>query len=296
MKLSFWTKLIICFLMLFVADKLIGVIMNYAVMHVKNGSIYEMKYKLFEARPSIIILGSSRANHHYNTHLIEEKFQKKTINYGQDGTGIPYYFLVLKTLMKYHKPDMVIVDVKPDEFAPLPNFNPLSTLYPFIDKVAIETRDLEQISPYENLQLKSNAYRFNNQVIETFSSMRGSKEDTQSITGYLPLPAEKRSLKKIDYSNTQFESSMFSYFLQLIELCKKNNIKLVLCASPYYYNVMYDKSIKEAEQVCKKENIQFLNYFNNRLHYFPGELFRDEGHLNGEGADIFTKDFLSRIQ
>ncbi len=296
MKGKIFIKILFCLLLLFGVDKLIGVAMNDAITHAKNGSLYEMNYKLFEAKPAIVILGSSRANHHYNTSLIEKKFGVKTINYGQDGSDVAFYYIILKTLVETHKPSLVILDIKPNEFADFPNYNQLSTLYPIIDKISVSDEDLKNISKYEKWKLKSNSYRFNNNFIEQINSMHGKKEDTASISGYLPLPVKKVVLQKQNIDEPAFNADIYSYFLKIIALCKNENIKLVVCISPYYNNVVFEKTVEETQKACNENNLQFINYLNNQLIDFPDSLFADEAHLNYEGADRFTNNLLTRIK
>ncbi len=296
MKANIFIKIIICLIFLFAIDTLFGFTMNYAVQHAKNGSLYEMNYKLFFAKPEIVILGSSRANHHYNTHLIENKLNEKTINYGQDGSDVAYYYIILKTLINTHKPSLVILDIKPNEFNTFPNFNQYSTLYPFINKIPFTDEDLKNVSQYEKWKLNVNTYRFNNNVVEQINSLTGKKEDTAIISGYLPLPVKKAVMKKLYINETNFNEKLYSYFLKIIELCKINGIKLIVCISPDYNTIVFEKSVSVTEKTCNKNNIQFINYLNNQLINFPDSDFADESHLNYRGADRFTSDFVTRFK
>lgn len=289
-------KSIICLMLIFGADRFVGVIMNYSLNNLKNGNVYELKYKLLQAKPSIVILGSSRANRHYNATQIEKAFGQKTINYGQDGSDVFLHYIMLKTLLRSARPQMIILDIKPGEFDAAPNFNQASTLYPIIDKVAISDEELAHISPYEKIKLMLYAYRFNNQVVEMLSATRGPKTDTAAISGFLPLPAKHTVLQKVNVSNNNLDTGILKYLHSIIELCKSHNIKLVICTSPYYNNIVHDRSLAEAEKICKQTGIPYINYTNNALLILESDAYNDEAHLNAGGADVFTRDVIKRVQ
>ncbi len=295
-KGKIFIKIILSILLIISLDKLIGIGMNYTVSHARNGNIYELNYKLFMAKPGIVILGSSRANHHYNTTLIQEKLKVKTINYGQDGSDVVLWYTFLKIILAHTKPSLVILDIKPNEFNEFNNLNEMSQLYPLANKVRINDEELNIISPFEKWKLMSNCYRFNGIAIEQIVGMFGKKTDTAAISGYSPLPVKKVFMQKKERNEIAFQKRLYNYFLKIIDLCKKNDIKLIVCISPFDDHVIYERSVEETRQACNQTNTPFVNYLNNELVYFPDSLFADVSHLNSAGADIFTKDFLTRLK
>lgn len=289
-------KLVSCVLLILVADRLVGVFMTHAVNNARNGLLYEDKYKLIQAKPSVVIFGSSRANHHYNTGIIQNALGVKTINYGRDGSGIFFYYIALKTLLKYHVPQLVILDIKPGEFETANNAYQLGALYPLIDKLDVSTADLNAVSPYERVKLFFYTYRFNNQFFETLASARGPLEDTGLISGFSPLPVANNILVKRYITSAAVDTALPGYFNDIIQLCKSRKIRLVVCTSPIYGHYIYEASLAETDSICRRNGIVYLNYANNAFLTFNGDVFSDEAHLNSKGADIFTNDFVARIK
>jgi hypothetical protein len=295
MKGKFFWKVIIFIASLIIADRVIGLAMNYAIHKQRNGKFYEFRYKLTQAKPAIAILGSSRANHHYNIGLIEQSTHENSMNYGQDGTSVFTHYIVLKTLLRRYKPKLVVLDIKPGDFDQMQNFNEVASLYPIIDEIAIDGDDLEMISAYEKLKLYCQCYKYNNEVLEIIGGMYGKTVDTLAITGFSPLAVKNVVLDNGVVNDSGINSNICRYFTRIIALCKLHNVKLIVCTSPCYRRVVFDRTIAVAEALCKKNGIDYINYLNNKLLPFDASMFKDEFHLNAKGADIFTKDFIGRL-
>jgi len=290
-------KIVFCLVVLFTADRVFGFFMNYQVRHLKNGGLFELKYKLVDANPLVVILGSSRACHHYNTTILQNRFNGKIINYGEDGSDIVYYYVVLAQLLKEgKKPQHVIVDIRPNEFGASPYLNVVAGLYPISGEMSLEGNELGKIAPYENIKLHLYSYRFNNHVFDLIGATHGPLEDTGTITGYKPLPPRQYTMYNGTESNFELHDDMVYYLKAIVGLCKSHNIKLTVCTSPYNANIVRDRSIEATEEICMKNGIQYLNYLNNGLLGLPSRFFVDEAHLDTNGADMFTSDFMARIK
>ncbi len=295
MKLTFIWRVVFLVAGLILADRMVGWVMHSAIQRQRNGVYYEFKYKVTQAKAAIVVLGSSRANHHYNVNLIEEATHEKAMNYGQDGTSVFTHYILLKTLLHWHKPKLVVLDIKPGDFGGTQNFNEVAPLYPIIDEVAMDGDDLNMVSPFEKIKLYSQCYRYNNQVLEILGSTRGKPADTSAITGYSALPVKSVVLDNLTINDSSFNSSIYKYFKQIILLCKQANIRLIVCTSPCYRPVVFDRTIAVVETECKISGVEYINYLNNTLLPFDAGMFKDEMHLNTKGADAFTQDFIKRL-
>jgi hypothetical protein len=296
MKRYFFLKALLFCVVIFLVDRGIGLWMNHEMKHQKKGNFVETEYKLYNAKPAIVILGTSRALHHYNSAIFEKTLGQKTINFGQDGCDVYFHYNMLKVLLDHDKPQLVILDIKPGEFDNLPNTQTITQLYPMLDKLKVSDEDLKVVSPFEKIKLLSCTYRFNNLIFETLNRSHGKPVDTATINGYEPLPADKKKFTPINYLDTTFFPETFGYFLKIVKLCKDNNVKLVVCTSPFNNNMVNDISLNKTKEVCEQNGIQYLDYTNNKLVAFPHAQFRDAWHLNTIGADIFTADIIKRIK
>lgn len=82
---------------------------------------------------------------------------------------------------------------------------------------------------------------------------------------------------------------------QIIDYCKKNDVKLRLVATPVstYFTAgrgNYDDYIEKVKELIEGTGIEYYDFNLCREEYFPdtNTLFQDNNHLNAEGAEIFS--------
>lgn len=122
--------------------------------------------------------------------------------------------------------------------------------------------------------------------------------------GYLPVPTKDQTLKsetraKILNSESldvKMKNENLEYFNKFIELCKENDIRIVLIVTPVTemmilkYNNM-DEMFSQYIELAKKYNCEYYD-FNldkkaNEL-YSQKESFFDITHMSDDGAEIFS--------
>lgn len=81
---------------------------------------------------------------------------------------------------------------------------------------------------------------------------------------------------------------------KFIDDCKANDIKLVMCYSPYYGQTI-PKSIMFIEELANMNDVTFWNYGDIES-FQKSEYFQDASHLNNTGANAFTKEIACFIK
>jgi len=269
--------------------------MEHAVRNQRKGYIYELRYELCKTNPEIAIFGSSRAKYHYNSAIIQKVTGQKTVNLGQGSSNIFLHYILLKTLLLHHTPKVVVLDVKPGDFDEGTYLNELDRLYPMVHEIAFSDDDLNAISPFEKIKLRSAAYRYNNKVFEILYNSRGKWMSDSTFNGFHPLPVDHQIIDSSPRYDTALNQDIFKYLPLFIKLCRQSNIKLIVCISPAYAKVIFDKTIAMTETTCRQNSIDYVNYLNNQLLTLPRDVYNDEYHLNTIGADKFTTDFAKRL-
>ena len=95
--------------------------------------------------------------------------------------------------------------------------------------------------------------------------------------------------------NYEKSELLTSYLLEIIELCKKNNIELIGVKFPLtneYYNILGDNSF-EADLIFESRNINVFDYKN--IFNDNSTFFNDQDHLNKKGSIEFMKIFSKTI-
>lgn len=93
------------------------------------------------------------------------------------------------------------------------------------------------------------------------------------------------------------------YLRKIISYCRKLDIPLTLFISPVDELQLisaekYDNYIKQVREIAAEYNIDFYDFNLTKEEYLPiweGKYFRDAGHLNHDGASIFTPFFYNVV-
>jgi hypothetical protein len=275
-------------------DFAIGESLRHFYFKQKRGAHYYTTYSIKQSEADILIFGSSRANRHYNSSIIENHLNLTCYNNGKDGQFIFYHYGILKTILNRFRPKIVILDFMFREFSESQTaYDRLAVLRPYYR----EHKELEEIvelmGPYEKLKLISKIYPYNSSLLiiaggnEVFS-----KKEKEDIKGYLPKKGRWSRPLRIENNPKEYitDNNKIKYYESFIQDCIKSNIKLYVVCSPRYITLNnQDYSISIAKIIAKKYNIPFMDYSQDQFFLNSPSLFADEGHLNNDGAKKFSE-------
>ena len=294
-----FTVFVLFLLVSFVCDRLLGVVLHKAFTN--SNSIENFVYQKCDA--DVIILGSSRAKHHYVPSIISDSLGMSCYNLGEDGKNIYYQYANLNLLLTHHKPKLVIydcfsIDVMKADFQY--DFGSLSDMYPLygvdseVDRM-IEMQGLQYVSRI----VVSHLYRYNTRFLDFFTNRFNPNDKNK---GYDPLSGVYNKQIAIHHENENFiiDSMKIEYMQKLIDLCRANDIALFFAVSPRFaLNENEGEITKKYEGVkdlCDKNSIAFLYYELSPSYLQNGALFKDIGHLNNEGAVTYTQEFTGSLK
>lgn len=109
----------------------------------------------------LLVFGSSRAVHHYNTDMLKDSLQMSSYNCGEDGQGIILNYGRLLMSLERHQPKVVIYDIIPEfDLCVGDNYRYIKWLKPHFDRDGIGeiVKSVDSNEPYK---LYSNIYRYN---------------------------------------------------------------------------------------------------------------------------------------
>lgn len=88
------------------------------------------------------------------------------------------------------------------------------------------------------------------------------------------------------------------YLNNIIELAKEKGIQLVLVGAPCNADVELKKIFNSVEQIAEDNKLPFIDYnmIAQEIGIEPDKHYFDGGHLNYEGATIFTKHFTEYLK
>ena len=113
---KFLLKLLIVLTGMAIADVAVGGLMGHFYFRIRHGEQARTTYAVDSANQKILILGSSRASHHYIPAIIEDSLGMSCYNAGKDKQGVFYSLAILKAVCARHRPQGVILDITPFSF------------------------------------------------------------------------------------------------------------------------------------------------------------------------------------
>ncbi|GHC59505.1 hypothetical protein [Ulvibacter litoralis] len=230
----------------------------------------------------VVFLGSSRVANHIDTELFENLSNKKTINLGVEGAGLNDNLLQLKLLIAKNTVKTIYLQIDTNFESENPSNIVISEAMPFISNPIVKNHVKKYFNNFNKLTyIPFYRYAINDPKIgfrEFFLSLINKKPRIAPSNGFAPKFGNRTPLRGHNLPITiKQENSVLNEF---IEICKKNEIQLLLYTSPY----------------CSSTNN--LNYFEKLTLKIPGlinyskgfndTLFFNCGHLNNKGAQEFT--------
>lgn len=289
--------------LLVAADRAVGTWSEKMYYKSKYGIFHRQIYCLQESKDEIMILGSSRAAHHYVPQIFEDSLGMSCYNAGSDGMCIYYHYAILAS--RIHRgcaPKMVVYEAMASD-AEVSNGATFS-LDAALDRLAPHYGEIPAIDSLfayngwkEKLKLMSKTYRYNSKLVQTIKcNYIPWPEDRgyEALMGKMEIKGGKAADVLDVNDNAEIEERKLEYMQKLIDLCKANNVKLVMCFSPYY-NSKPTKGIELIKDMASRNGVLFLDYGQNERFQNP-EYFQDASHLNDTGARAYTEEILKQIK
>ncbi|MDB5280406.1 MAG: Esterase, hydrolase-type domain [Ferruginibacter sp.] len=300
-----FVKLGIFLILLIILDKGIGYFIEKIYFSQDHGYYYRTTYVFEKATPDIIILGASKASHHYVSKMITDSLKHSCFNAGEDGYFILYQEASLRCMLKRkYIPKLLLLDLNDDEFEKntYKTEDRLSILFPYYQRHP-EIRDIVELkSPFEKYKLMSTLYSFNTVLLPALSGsidLNNRKESEKKYAGYVPLTEKwNGTIKTIESHGQLLDSVRIKAFEEIIKLTRENNINLVVIVSPAYkvYKGGYNPTTETLQRISEKNQIPFWNYINDTTYLNNRNYFKDVRHMNDDGAQIFTANVITRIK
>ena len=297
----FFIKLFFLFLLVFLLDYSIGSTLKYFYFKQESGLQYRTTYSIEKTNADLLIFGSSRANHHYNPTLFENRMKLSYYNVGRDGNFIFYHYAVLRCILKRHTPKVIILDFIGGEFeVNKDSYDRLSSILPYYNSHPEIKSIIELRSKYEKLMLQSSIYPYNSNMFTiAVGNMDFNKKRKSDIKGYVPLTRVWDGVKNMDstLTNYKIDNLKINTFKSFIKDCKKAHVKLYIICSPYLFKSnQTDLSIKIAKKITKSNNVIFLDYSRDSYFCKHPEYFSDLIHLNNDGSIKYSGLIIDSIQ
>lgn len=294
---KFLLHIILFFAIVGVVDVCVGFGGRYLQGHAKGGSTRKFDDLVMKDSHDVLILGSSRAHHHYDTPFLSDTLGLDVYNAGFDGNGVVLADGVLEMTLRRYRPGMVVYDVEPVFDINVYDKDNHHTRYiknlkPYYREAGVSDI-IKDVSMAEWRKVQSGLIRYNTEilgmVLDNVIDRGTERGGFQPLKGKMEKEPEPKAPKDVVR-----DSFKLVYIEKLIRLCQENDVPLILVGSPKY-GQKNSEALQPVKEIAKKYDVRFLDYYAEPSFMAHKEWFKEPMHLNSEGARVFSKMIAQEI-
>lgn len=257
----------------------------------------------------VIFIGDCEVYANFSPMVMYEESGIKAYVRGSSQQLIWQSYYILEETLKYEKPKVVVFNVNSMRYGK--NSSAVSEAYnrlmidnmkwskTKVDLIKASMTEEESFISYVFPILRYHS-RFDELTKEDFEYLFKNKINTyngflvnKNIKPVTNLPT-KRPL-----ANYEFNSECYEYLQKITDLCKNNNIELILIKAPSVYPYWYDEYNTQIEQFALKNNLDFYNFLDNAEEIgidYNKDTYDGGLHLNLTGATKLSKYFAKILK
>lgn len=275
-------------------------------IYVPKGEDYN-KAPYYESPNSmdVVFIGSSHV--HWGIHPLSlwDNFGIPAVNYVVTGVDLKNTYYMLKELISYHKPKVVVIDV----FRINDKENAVLNTHRVSNALNFSWNKIQMINSNDSLKTLEDRlnyyfplYLYHTRKLEEHDfSFKYNNPDKGHIISFDRISGDHHFSDITEVA--ELDSLSKHYIERVLELAENNDIKLVFIKTP---NLKSDENyIKEwnaVEDLVTKKGVPFINFNKEKLFKEVGLIYNQDiandsklnGHLNHSGAEKVTL-FLGKV-
>lgn len=280
---------------------------KYATSLVEGNMI--SSYYMEDKNHDVIFVGDCEVYANFSPMIIYEETGVKSFVRGSSQQLMWQSYQIIKETLKYEKPKMLVLNINSMRYDK--NSNKVNEAYNrlTIDKMKWSKEKIniinESMTDDENFisyifPIIRYHSRFDKLTKEDFKYLFKRKDST--FNGFLVnkkvKPLKNLPLKK-SLSSYNFSKENYKYLDLITEICKQNNVELVLIKAPSVYPYWYDEYDAQIRNYANENDLKYYNLYERRneigidynIDTYDGGL-----HLNLNGATKLSKYFANILK
>lgn len=253
-------------------------------------------YTINKSNEDIIIIGSSRASHHYVSRLITDSTKFSSYNCGQDGHFFVFSNCVINTLLERYSPKYIIWEVDDNCLTTTSPEQSINDLYPYYNLVYCKNV-IDNMGIKQKIKMQSKLYRYNS----TLDGLISPFLKVQNFdNGYVPIEnlGYKYPTIKNDLIENEVNSDKVKMLKNTLINCIEHDVKIIITSSPKFTisNIKNTVQYKTLIQVCDDYDIPFIDLSGIDLFLRDSTYFKDNVHMNDKGARKYMEYFIPELK
>lgn len=214
----------VCFILLLITvDFAVGKVFSWLhrVAFERSPYGFVTEYAMYKMEAGTVVIGSSRACHHYVPEILADSLDMKVHNCGKDGSFFLSQCCVIDGILNRMKPKLLIWDLEPGCLSEsVSSTHRLSDLNPFYDENEFCRKVIGGSSPAERYKMMSQTYRYNSRIFAYL--YKSIVPFAYPEDGYLPIADggyKYPSLVKNRLDDV-LDTTLSDYIIQIVKKCK----------------------------------------------------------------------------
>lgn len=297
--------MIILLALVVIADKAVGLafvtLKDYGLKVNPEYKSLKTSYVVEKMDADVLIVGSSRAEHHYIPDIISDSLGVSVYNCGQRGGRFLYQNCVINMVLDRYTPKKILWDFLPGCMIVSGDnekeYRCVRYLSPYYGKNKWTTEFINSEDKMSAVKMRCQMFAFNSRLPSYLAPFVRKGATTQN--GYVPLPSEgyEYPVLNSDYmDDSKYEPDLkkFELFASTIERCKREGVELLLIASPRYSysSRAYMCAVSDLRKMAAEYGYEIYDYAD--LYLDDPTRFKDSGHMNHKGAMAFTEMVIEK--
>lgn len=276
-------------------DYVVGNSLRYFYFNQQSGRHYRTTYAMDSTRADVLVFGSSRASHHYVSKAFEDSLKMSFYNTGRNLHGIFYQTAVLKSILNRYRPKLIILDYAGNQRSD-DIYDGLPSLLPYYKKNSAIRVMIDDELHLEKIKLMSETYPFNSKLLLiAIGNLELGKQYRKGVKGYIPLYGEwKGELRSVKVDPV--DSEKLAALNDFITLVNESGAEVIVVYSPIFMNFNSKDEFNGLSDEFPIGNVPFWDFTKDTLFLNNSHFFKEEGHLNDRGAQIFSQLLVKKIR
>ena len=291
-------KIVLFFGVVAVMDVGFGLACEWLQAHAKGGRMKSVRQTALVQESDIVVMGSSRAHHHYVPSILTDSLGLSVYNAGVDGNGIVLASGLYDMMAKRYTPKVIIYDVEPafdiNVYAEDGNNTRyIGWLRPyFADKQVREI--ITAVDPSERYKNLSGMFRYNSKIVDLLKDQLVMSDYAKD--GFAPLKGEMDSEPKIQEKSIAAvqDTLKLKMMEEFISRLSRTETKLIMLASPKY-GALSSEVFNPIKEICNRYGVAFWDYYSD-TQFQKMDYFKEPMHLNEKGSREFTAYLAERLK
>lgn len=299
MKKLFFAKPALFLALLFLCDRGIYGLLSAGFFKTETGETGGFINKILSVRADALIIGSSRAKHHYDPEIFEKALHVSVYNAGANGQGMPYIRALTDLVLKTYAPQMLILNIDASNIICSREENDgIKNLAPFIDRSDALKRILYAQNLFEPVKYLSKSYRYNSKPFAIVKNLYAAEMDMNGFSGLtrtMDAALFMASMNQTPAKALSADAGSVLLLRETIRAAKREGVKIFMVNGPRWRP---DNSVAGEQKplllllqrIADEERVPYLSVtIENHPQFQNPALYSDPAHLNVHGAILFSE-------